>query len=53
MPREQKQSQIQVSFLMERTEHEIVSQKAKLLGMSMAGYFKFVALNSDIKITQK
>jgi hypothetical protein len=53
MPREQKSNQIGVSFLMTKQEHEIISAKAKELGMSLAGYFKFLALNYDIKINQK
>jgi len=53
MPREQKPNQIGISFLITKQEHDIISQKAQSLGMSLAGYFKFVALNSDIKIIQK
>jgi hypothetical protein len=55
MPREQKPNQIQVAFLMDKHDHEIVTQKAKLLGMSLAGYFKFTALNAtiDVKLPSK
>lgn len=51
MPREQKPNQIQVAFLMIKKDHAEVKKKADALGMSLASYFKFVALNAEIKVT--
>lgn len=54
MPREQRPDQIGVSFLMEKCEHEKITQKAREYGFeSLAGYFKFVALNAEIKVKLK
>jgi hypoxanthine-guanine phosphoribosyltransferase len=50
MPREQKPNQIQVAFLMNKADHAKVKEKADALGMSLASYFKFVALNAEIKV---
>jgi hypothetical protein len=49
MPRELKSNQINVSFILSKEDHKIISHKAQSLGMSLAAYFKFCALNSDIK----
>jgi hypothetical protein len=54
MPREQRPNQIGVSFLMDKKEHEKVTQKAKDYGFeSLAAYFKFTALNAEIKVKVK
>ena len=54
MPRKQLPNQIGISFLMDKEDHKIVTQKAKDYGFeSLAAYFKFTALNAQIKVKVK
>lgn len=44
-------NQMQVSFVLDKQEHKTIKAKAKELGMTLAGYIKFVALNADVKVS--
>lgn len=51
MPRSQSANQIGVSFLMDKNDHKKVTEKAREYGFeSLAAFFKFAALNAEIKV---
>lgn len=48
MPRNQSPTQIQVSFIMDRNDHKIVVERAKELNLSLAQFFKTMALKGEL-----
>lgn len=42
----------QINFEVSKQEYSAIQDKADELGMSLAGYCRFTALNSNIKISQ-
>lgn len=55
MPKRKSDNEIQVSFIVKKPEHAAISEKARKYGMTLAGYVKFCALNSNLeaKITEQ
>ena len=49
MPKRKNDNEIQVSFIVKKSEHAVISEKAKKYGMTLAGYVKFCALNANIE----
>jgi hypothetical protein len=49
VPKRKNDNEIQVSFIVKKSEHAVISEKAKKYGMTLAGYVKFCALNANIE----